>query len=503
MPSTPPAPALSAATLPQQIIALDCSGDLLEKAQIWVEQARTLPGFTLFDSGQPTHERGHYDIFTAAPLFSLRYQDGQLLREDFQQQNSQSTALNGNELVQYLNRELQEQQQLKNSLTDKKGISLPFYGGFAGYFSYDIGRVWEALPEQASDDIQLPLMDLGFYPWSCVVDYHQNKAWLSFLPQCPQPLRDQVIALFGTSSSQLENKNIDEKFNTINKLEPEVNLNYYSSSLAKIQDYILTGDCYQVNYAQRFTGTFQGSPWKAYKGLRQAIQAPFSSFLRPAPAITANKSDNNESKVSILSFSPERFLEIRGSNVTTQPIKGTVPRHHDPKQDQELAQSLVDSPKNQAENLMIVDLLRNDLGKCCEFGTVKTEKLFELQSFSNVHHLVSTISGTLKPGYSPFDLLQATLPGGSITGAPKIRAMEIIEELEPSRRSIYCGIIAYIDISGDMDSNIAIRTALCEGERIHCWGGGGIVADSDSQQEYQESLDKIAPILETLNSSKL
>ena len=223
------------------------------------------------------------------------------------------------------------------------------------------------------------------------------------------------------------------------------------------------------------------------------MPAPLSCFYQ----LDSRKRLHNN---AILSFSPERFIKVEGGIVTTEPIKGTAKRSLDATLDRQSAANLAKSDKNRAENLMIVDLLRNDLGKCCIPGSVKVEKLFELQSHSHVHHLVSTIRGQLRDNTGPFDLLQATFPGGSITGAPKLRAVEIIEELEKTRRAIYCGSMGYINTDGSMDTNIAIRTLLCLDGELHCWGGGGIVADSDPGLEYQESLVKIQGLLTALGN---
>jgi para-aminobenzoate synthetase component 1 len=203
-------------------------------------------------------------------------------------------------------------------------------------------------------------------------------------------------------------------------------------------------------------------------------------------------------KSAILSLSPERFLRTSNQRVTTSPIKGTIGRGDNTEDDKNMAQQLLDSPKDRAENLMIVDLLRNDLGKSCKPGSIKVDELFELQSFETVHHLVSTISGQLQPGKDAIDVLASCFPGGSITGAPKVRAMEIIEELEPQRRSAYCGSIGYISYDGQMDTNIAIRTMVCEDNKIHCWAGGGLVADSDCDSEYQECMTKVEKLLGAL-----
>jgi para-aminobenzoate synthetase component 1 len=261
----------------------------------------------------------------------------------------------------------------------------------------------------------------------------------------------------------------------------------YRQAFERIQHYIQEGDCYQVNLAQRFATEASGDAWLAYRRLRQINPAPFSAYL-------------NLPYAQILSSSPERFLEVRGGRVETRPIKGTRPRLRDPQADIAQAAELGASAKDRAENLMIVDLLRNDLGKVCIPGSVETTRLFQVESFVNVHHLVSTVTGELAPGLDALDLLRAAFPGGSISGAPKLRAMEIIEELEPNRRGVYCGSVGYIGYNGDMDTNIAIRTVVVANNQARFWAGGGIVADSEWRSEYQECLDKAAPMLELLNS---
>ncbi|MDF5303005.1 aminodeoxychorismate synthase component I, partial [Vibrio parahaemolyticus] len=255
----------------------------------------------------------------------------------------------------------------------------------------------------------------------------------------------------------------------------------------KVQEYLLSGDCYQINLAQRFNAPYQGSEWQAYLKLESANQAPFSAFIRMPES-------------SILSISPERFLELKDRVIETKPIKGTRPRSEDPKQDNANAHDLQTAEKDQAENLMIVDLLRNDIGRVASPGSVHVPKLFDIESFPAVHHLVSTIRANLDEQYSPADLLRACFPGGSITGAPKVRAMQIIEELEPHRRSAYCGSIGYISRHGRMDTSITIRTIVAENHKLYAWAGGGVVADSDCASEYQETLDKLSKILPALQS---
>jgi para-aminobenzoate synthetase component 1 len=266
-------------------------------------------------------------------------------------------------------------------------------------------------------------------------------------------------------------------------LRSQLGLKQYQTAFNKIKHYIREGDCYQVNLAKRFEINAKGDPWHAYTLLRQQNAAPFSAFFS-TPELT------------LLSSSPERLLKVHNRQVETKPIKGTRRRDlTDPIRDKALANELQQSIKDRAENLMIVDLLRNDLGKVCKLGSISVPKPFALESFATVHHLVSTITGSLAEKQDAIGLLRACFPGGSITGAPKLRAMEIIEELEPDRRGPYCGSIAYIGFDGNMDSNILIRTLAYNDDKLRFWAGGGIVTDSNVNDEYQEIHDKAAALL--------
>src|SRR5690606_38981037 len=260
-------------------------------------------------------------------------------------------------------------------------------------------------------------------------------------------------------------------------------LDAYRTAFARVQDYLQRGDCYQVNLARRFRAGYRGDPWRAYCQLRALGPAPFGAYLSLPFA-------------EILSISPERFLLLEQGRVETRPIKGTRPRRADPVADAAEAAALRDSDKDRAENVMIVDLMRNDLGRVCRPGSIEVSGLFELESHASVHHLVSTVTGRLREGVTAVDLLAACLPGGSITGAPKRRAMEIIDELEPARRGVYCGAIGYLSDDGRMDTNIAIRTAVCQAGEISYWAGGGLVADSEADAEFEETLHKARPFLE-------
>jgi para-aminobenzoate synthetase component 1 len=281
-----------------------------------------------------------------------------------------------------------------------------------------------------------------------------------------------------------------EPFAAVSDVRSNLDEAAYARAFAIVQAHIRLGNCYQVNLTQRFAASVRGDSWDAYLALRQANPAPFSAFLDLPDG-------------QILSSSPERFLRVTNGMVETRPIKGTRPRSSDAICDRELAAALRVSEKDRAENVMIVDLLRNDLGKCCLPGSVRADRLFEIESFARVHHLVSTVTGRLDPRFHAVDLLRACFPGGSITGAPKVAAMQIIDDVEPHRRGVYCGSIGYIGFDGDMDTNIAIRTLVRRGDSIYAWAGGGIVADSKVAAEYQESFDKAAALLSILTRKRV
>ena len=352
---------------------------------------------------------------------------------------------------------------------------LPFEGGAIGFFGYDLGRRIEKLPVIAADRDRLPEMMIGIYDWVVAVDHENRQAWLVAQGRSPQTgtlwnellerLKSPVAGSFG------------QPLHAPHGFEASIEREEYRRQFGRIQAWIRAGDCYQVNYTQRFDARVEGDGWQAYREMRALNPVPFGAFLQ-------------FDDLEILSFSPERFLKLEQGQVTTEPIKGTRPRSEDPDEDRRLKEELSQSLKDRAENLMIVDLLRNDLGRVCEPGSIGVRDLFKVESFPTVHHMVSTVSGQLRDGEDAMSLLRACFPGGSITGAPKIRAMEIIEELEPARRGIYCGAIGHVGFNGDMDTSIVIRTLVRRGDRAHYWVGGGIVADSDPDEEYQECLDK-------------
>lgn len=424
---------------------------------------RHAPGAVLLDSGRPTADRGRYDLLSAWPEAELTLQPDE----------------SGRDFLQRLRNSLQ---QLGNAALPD-ACELPFAGGLIGYLSYDFGRQLEQLPAHALDDLHLPDARLGLYAWALITDHQAATSQLVFHPSLEPAQRDRLIQLFSQPAPQLNGP-----FSLKQPMQPDISASQYQQALSKIHDYIQAGDCYQVNYTQRFSAQCEGDAWTAYCALRQACPTPFSGFMSLA--------DDN----AILSLSPERFVRVSHHQVETRPIKGTRPRGKNSAEDAANAAELLASAKDRAENLMIVDLLRNDLGRTCRTGSVRVPQLFTLESYPNVHHLVSSVVGELADGKDALDLIGDSFPGGSITGAPKIRAMQIIDELEPTRRSLYCGSLLYLDVRGEMDSSIAIRSLLVKDGRVSCWGGGGIVADSDWQDEYQESITKVKVLLDTLQT---
>jgi len=423
------------------------------------------PWAMLLHSGFAEHSHNRFDILVAAPKVTLttRGQITEICRGMEEQQSQEDP-------FQLLQQQLEQQNQHPAANTD-----LPFQGGALGLFGYDLGRRVEKLPQMAQADIALPDMAVGIYDWALIADHH--KKTLTLLSYGDTEQRWQWLC-----SQQSEPQ---QDFTLTSRWQANMTRQQYGEKFQRIQQYLRSGDCYQINLAQRFSADYQGDEWQAFQQLNASNRAPFSAFLRLP--------DN-----AVLSVSPERFLWLENQQIQTRPIKGTLPRLADAEQDAQQAQRLANSAKDRAENLMIVDLLRNDIGRVAEPGSVKVPELFVVEPFPAVHHLVSTITALLPERTPATELLRACFPGGSITGAPKVRAMEIIEELEPQRRNAYCGSIGYISACGTMDTNITIRTLFTESGRIYCSAGGGIVADSQEQAEYQETFDKVGRILPQL-----
>ena len=367
------------------------------------------------------------------------------------------------------------------SCDDSLDLPVPFAGGLVGLWSYDLARQIETIREVPKSAYALPDMLVGWYDWAIVIDHERQQTQLVSAHKHPGTEGQWpalVQRLENISAQSLASFDCGAPHSNMTKDE-------YADRFARIQGYIHAGDCYQVNLAQRFHMTFSGDPFAAYCHVREHTHVPFGAYVETPQG-------------AVLSFSPEQFLAVSDRHVITKPIKGTTPRGTTPVEDDQLAQQLLTSQKDHAENVMIVDLLRNDISRVCQAHSVRVPHLFTLERFANVHHLVSTVEGVLAEGKTVFDLLAACFPGGSITGAPKCRVMDIIEELEPDRRSIYCGSIGYIGYDGRMDTSICIRTMLCENNTLYAWAGGGIIADSQVETEYQETYAKISNLFAAL-----
>lgn len=431
-----------------------------------------LPWATWLDSAARTRD-GRYDVLAADPFCTLttRGSDTTIEHRAGTTRTSREPPLD----------------LLRGVLGPRTAVppGLPFCGGAIGYVGYDFGRRLERLPVIAATDMDMPDVALGVYDWAVIVDHVERRACLVGQGRDPRTFEtwDGLVARLTAPPRHSE----EAPFEVLSSVSSSFDRAAYGAAFDRIQRYIRDGDCYQVNLTQRFRARCSGAAWYAYLKLRSINPAPFSAYLD----LPCGK---------VLSSSPERFLKVTNGRVQTKPIKGTRPRSANEALDRANAEALRASAKDRAENVMIVDLLRNDLGKSCVAGSIAATKLFDVEHFASVHHLVSTVEGTLAPGKDALHLLEGAFPGGSITGAPKVRAMQIIEEVEPYRRGVYCGCIGYVGFDGNMDMNIAIRTLVQHGEHVYAWAGGGIVADSNVDAEYQESFDKAAALLEVLKA---
>mgnify|MGYP001580871942 FL=1 len=447
-----------------------------ENACHYFEAIRHQPFPLLLDSSRPASHFGRYDIAMAAPLAVITHKDG--VTQVLQDGMTRTTESDAFDLVGEL-----QQQLLQDLSAGDLDPAIPFTGGAAGLFGYDLGRSIEAMPSQANADIAVEDMCVGIYPWAVITDHELRTSYL--VSQLDDPQTQTLVQTLTHPSSVMANT-----FALKGDFSSNMSAQEYADKFYRVIDYIHAGDCYQVCLAQRFSATYTGNPWFAYQQLRKASPTPFSAYMET-------------SEGALLSLSPERFLQVHKGRVETKPIKGTRPRGDTPTLDKALYEELRSSPKDRSENLMIVDLLRNDLSKHCLPFSVKVPDLFTIESYSNVHHLVTTVTGELATNEQILPLLKGAFPGGSITGAPKLRAMEIIEELEPHRRNAYTGSIGYLSSNGRMDTNICIRTLVTDskgdgGGQIYCWAGGGLVADSDCESEYQETFAKVNNLLDGL-----
>ena len=450
------------------------------------EVFRNEPFCFFLDSAEDPQKLGRYSFMGSKPFLKFSSRGDVITLNS----SGKTSILKGNPF-DILGR-LLERYQL-----EIKDVPFHFIGGAVGYFSYDLCHFIEYLPKTTLDDLQLPESYFGFYDIILAYDNLKNKAYIvsTGFPELDEgkrlkKAREQLdmLKINLTRASGKVSEPVDG-ISTIGKVSLKGNFTQenYIKVVAKARQYIIDGDIFEVNISQRFEAEISTTPYELYRRLRRINPAPFAAYL-----------DLDE--VVIVSASPERFLRVQDNWVETRPIKGTRRRGKTPQEDDAKSSELVNSVKDNAENMMIVDLERNDLGRVCEYGTVKVTELAILEKFPTVFHLTSTVVGRLCEGKDRIDLLKAAFPGGSITGAPKIRSMEIIDELEPTRRSVYTGSIGYLSFNGDMDSNIVIRTFLIKGNRAYFQVGGAVVYDSDPEDEYQETLDKGKALVDSLNT---
>ncbi len=431
-----------------------------------------LPYRIFFDSAGPRGKYARYSFVAADPLRVITSRAGivEILGSD----GHREIAVASNALL--LMRAL-----LEDSPRDNPDLP-PFQGGLAGYIGYEFGAALEHIGAAGRDDLEIPDLCFGLYDSVFAWDHSTNRAWLiSYTEERRAFFLDRLKLTSGTSSSSARGKR------TPPSISSSLTRERYRSAVNSIREYIAAGDIFQANFAQRFQASLEVDAWELYLALRVTNPAPFACYFEAGD-------------LTVISASPERFIRVFENRAETRPIKGTRPRTDSPVSDRESSDELLASAKDNAEHVMIVDVLRNDFSRVCIPGSVKVTELAELESHPTVHHLVSTITGDLRNDCGPIDLLLASIPGGSITGAPKIRAMEIIAELEPVRRDVYCGCLAYLTADGSMDSSIVIRTFLAKGDNLYFSAGGGIVADSDPDMEFEETLHKAAALFTALGA---
>ena len=448
------------------------------------------------DSAALHSEYGRYSVLTCCPSEVLTLREGRLTNRD-----GRLLAADPKSIWKTLKKAFSSFAIVNRQST----IDNPYAPGWFGYIAYEVGRCVERLPGRARCDTNLPDLRLGFYPAVVVHDAHERKWSLIELKSDALPesaartaevLREIISGSFDTTGEQhpVSAESADARALPASDAHPNFTPDEYRRAVARCLDYIAAGDIFQVNLSQRFTIDDAPDALGIYHALRRRSPASYATYM---------SFEANNSPCAILSSSPELFLRVRGDRVITRPIKGTRPRIGVAAADASASADLLASPKDNAELAMIVDLLRNDLGRVCSFGSIRVVEARRLETHPTVFHLAATVEGRLHEGKGISELLRATFPGGSITGAPKIRAMEIIDELEPVARGVYTGCIGTVGVNGTAEWNIAIRTIVCDGSRAHVQVGGGIVADSAPEAEYSETLDKARAMLEAVAAAKV
>lgn len=429
----------------------------------------------LLDSSMQNERLGRYTFMGSSPFLV------------FKSKNENITITEGANIKSIKGNPFEELKTLMDKYKTKEKSHIPFLGGAVGYFAYDMCHSIERLPKTAIDEANIPDCCLGFYDSIVAVDHKYNDVFI---------IADDIYEKAESAIDKLKEKLESTSTNCLNEqgiacgeIQSNFSKHSYMKAVQRVKEYIRSGDIYQANMTQRFKCETEEDSFALYKRLREINPAPFACYM-------------NFGEGEILSSSPERFLKITDNIIETRPIKGTRPRGKTPSEDKANREELLASEKDKSELLMIVDLERNDLSKVSKTGTVKVPELFHLEEYATVHHLVSTVTGEMRGDISVIDVIQAAFPGGSITGAPKIRAMEIIDELEPTQRNIYTGSIGYVDFNGTMDLNIAIRTIVKKNNIAYFQAGGGIVWDSNPELEYEETLHKAKALFRALRNEK-
>ena len=441
----------------------------------------------LLHSGLPGHPASRHSILACDPVLvvSVRGREATLLRQEGGGTREERRTADPFDLLR----------ALAPAGAMERAPGLPFAGGAIGYLGFGLRHSVESLPGAPGEPPGQPDAWFGLYDAGVIFDHRERRVALLAAglgaaderhreAQAARRLLDLRRVLDRAAAAGAAPPGPPPSCRAI----PATPRDEYLKEIGHALDYIAAGDLYQVNLSHRISCPFPGDPIALFRGLARRNPAPFAAYL-------------DAGEFQVISASPERFLQVRGRRAVSSPIKGTRPRGASGEEDRRLARELVESPKDRAENVMIADLVRNDLGRVCEAGSVRVETLCALESFATVHHLVSTISGTLRADRDRIDLLRALFPGGSMTGAPKVRAMEVIDELEGEERGIYSGSIGYLSLDGGMDLSIVIRTIVCASGQAHLRVGGAVVADSDPRQEYRETIDKARALLEVLSAA--
>ncbi|MCE7888043.1 MAG: aminodeoxychorismate synthase component I [Alphaproteobacteria bacterium PRO2] len=449
--------------------------DIKTTAEEAFSALQTQPYSLWLDSADTGHPQGRFSYIVSHPVEMIEAKDGRVTVTN----NAQQTVLRCDPF-EILNERLAAWKSEAETIEDLP----PFQGGLAGFFGYDLARSIENLPASTRLNPHMPDMAIGIYDRVIAFDHRKNKAWLIIHAESKSEAERKRTVLLHI----LKHKRTEAKENPVLNWSPAELAESYKEKIKRVIKYITAGDIFQANLSQRFEAVLPPSfdRFSHYLTMRKVNPAPFAAYM-------------NLGGIVISSASPEQFLSVQDNKVTTRPIKGTRPRGRDKKEDEKNREELAHSPKDRAENIMIVDLLRSDLSKVCKPASIQLTELCKLETFAGVHHLVSTVEGTLTK--TPVDLIRACFPGGSITGAPKIRSMEIIEELETARRGPYCGAMAWIGFNGAMDSNILIRTLVYQGNKVTLQTGGGITAGSDAEEEYRETLAKAEKIFRSFDAS--